>query len=80
MSDLRQSPNAPLNTPGQVTASSPFNAQDDQLYREKYKQLTKYIEPLKRMVAKIGNDGKENCIFLKRNIFYTNHYEISARS
>lgn len=56
---LRQSPNAPLNTPGQVAASSPFNPQEDQIYREKYKQLTKYIEPLRRMVAKVGNDDVE---------------------
>lgn len=54
---MRQSPSAPLNTPGQVTQNSPFNAQEDQLYREKYKQLTKYIEPLRKMVAKFGNDG-----------------------
>ncbi|XP_055373068.1 mediator of RNA polymerase II transcription subunit 15 [Condylostylus longicornis] len=57
--NLRQSPSGPLNTPGQITNSSPFNPQEDQLYREKYKQLTKYIEPLKRMVAKIGNDDVE---------------------
>lgn len=48
-----------LNTPGQAAAAaSPLNAQEDQLYREKYRQLTKYIEPLKRMIARIGNDGK----------------------
>ncbi|XP_037958604.1 mediator of RNA polymerase II transcription subunit 15-like [Teleopsis dalmanni] len=55
--NLRQSPSAPLNTPGQVANNSPFNPQEDQLYREKYKQLAKYVEPLTRMVAKIGNDG-----------------------
>lgn len=54
---MRQSPSAPLNTPGQVASNSPFNPQEDHLYREKYKQLTKYIEPLKRMMAKIGTDG-----------------------
>lgn len=65
-SALRQSPNAPLNTPGQVTGSSPFNAQEDQMYREKYKQLTKYIEPLKRMVAKIGNDDVEKIMKMNK--------------
>ncbi|XP_036320522.1 mediator of RNA polymerase II transcription subunit 15-like [Rhagoletis pomonella] len=54
---MRQSPSTQLNTPGQVASSSPFNPQEDHLYREKYKQLTKYIDPLKRMVAKIGTDG-----------------------
>lgn len=48
-----------LNTPGQAAAApSPLNPQEDQMYRDKYRQLTKYIEPLKRMVARIGNDGK----------------------
>ena len=37
---------------------SPLNLQDDQIYREKYRQLTKYIEPLKRMIARMGSDGK----------------------
>ncbi|KAI9586062.1 mediator of RNA polymerase II transcription subunit 15 [Glossina fuscipes] len=55
---MRQSPSSNLNTPGQV-ANSPFNPHEEQLYREKYKQLTKYIEPLKRMVAKFSNDGAQ---------------------
>ncbi|KAH8412346.1 hypothetical protein KR009_001394 [Drosophila setifemur] len=53
----QQSPSSSINTPGQVTGNSPFNPQEEALYREKYKQLTKYIEPLKRMLAKISNDG-----------------------
>ncbi|KAH8328367.1 hypothetical protein KR067_008509, partial [Drosophila pandora] len=53
----QQSPSASINTPGQVTGNSPFNPQEEAMYREKYKQLTKYIEPLKRMLAKISNDG-----------------------
>lgn len=53
--------NISLNTPGQVQAApSPLNPQEEQLYREKYRQLTKYIEPLKRMVARIANDGKHS--------------------
>lgn len=52
-----------LNTPGQAAAApSPLNAQEDQMYRDKYRQLTKYIEPLKRMVARIGNDGKTGAL------------------
>ncbi|XP_061387400.1 mediator of RNA polymerase II transcription subunit 15-like [Musca vetustissima] len=54
---MRQSPSQSINTPGQVTQNSPFNPQEDQLYREKYKQLTKYIEPLKRVVDKLRIDG-----------------------
>lgn len=64
---MRQSPSAPLNTPGQVTQNSPFNPQEDQLYREKYKQLTKYIEPLKRMVDKLSNDGNNAEGYRKMN-------------
>ena len=56
---MAPSPNSSLNTPGQAGAvPSPMNSHEDQQYREKYRQLTKYIEPLKRMVARIGNDGK----------------------
>ncbi|XP_075153265.1 mediator complex subunit 15 isoform X2 [Haematobia irritans] len=64
---MRQSPSAPLNTPGQVAQNSPFNPQEDQLYREKYKQLTKYIEPLKRMVDKLSNDGNNAEGYRKMN-------------
>lgn len=39
---------------------SPLNPNEEQLYREKYRHLTKYIEPLKRMVARIANDGKDS--------------------
>lgn len=49
-----------LNTPGQTGAApSPLNPQEEQLYREKYRQLTKYIEPLKKMVARIGQDDEK---------------------
>lgn len=64
---MRQSPSAPLNTPGQVQQNSPFNPQEDQLYREKYKQLTKYKETLKRMVAKFRNDGNNAESYTKMN-------------
>lgn len=49
-----------LNTPGQTGAvPSPLNPQEEQLYREKYRQLTKYIEPLKKMIARIGSDDEK---------------------
>lgn len=58
---LVPSPSSSINTPGQAVAvPSPLNPHEEQQYREKYRQLTKYIEPLKRMVAKIGNDGKDS--------------------
>lgn len=49
-----------LNTPGQSGAvPSPLNAQEEQLYREKYRQLTKYIEPLKNVLARMGSDDEK---------------------
>lgn len=58
---LAPSPSSSINTPGQAVAvPSPLNPHEEQQYREKYRQLTKYIEPLKRMVARIGNDGKDS--------------------
>lgn len=49
-----------LNTPGQANAApSPLNPQEEHLYREKYRQLTKYIEPLKRMMARMGSDDEK---------------------
>lgn len=48
-----------LNTPGnplQMTPS-PLSA-DEQAYRDKIKQLSKYIEPLRRMISRFGNGGE----------------------
>lgn len=66
---MAPSPSGPLNTPlrpGETAAQSPLNAHDDQLYREKYRQLTKYIEPLKRMIARMGNDDGDRLLKLKK--------------
>lgn len=53
---MAPSPN--MNTPGQPhSVSSPLNPQDDQIYREKYNRLTKYKEPLKKMISRVGSDG-----------------------
>lgn len=52
-----------LNTPGPaVPTPSPCNLQEDQAYREKVRQLSKYIEPLRRMISRMGNDGM--CVFV----------------
>ncbi|XP_037904026.1 mediator of RNA polymerase II transcription subunit 15-like isoform X2 [Hermetia illucens] len=53
---LQQSPKTPLRTPGQVTGSNSSNAQEHQLCQEKYKQLAKYIEPLKLLITHIQDD------------------------
>lgn len=59
---MAPSPNASLNTPGQPgNIPSPMNAQEDQLYKEKYLQLVKYIEPLKRMTAKMMHEKNSEC-------------------
>ncbi|XP_044266798.1 mediator of RNA polymerase II transcription subunit 15-like isoform X2 [Tribolium madens] len=51
------SPGSSLNTPGQPN-QSPMGMQDEQAYREKVRQLSKYIEPLRKMIARMGNDGE----------------------
>lgn len=54
---MAPSPGASLNTPGQPgNIPSPMNPQEEQLYKEKYRQLVKYIEPLKRMTAKMMHE------------------------
>lgn len=59
---MAPSPGGSLNTPGQP-GQSPIGAggpmTDEQAYREKVRQLSKYIEPLRKMIAKMGNDGKD---------------------
>lgn len=52
------SPGSALNTGNIGTSPSPAGRtpQDDQLYLEKLKQLSKYIEPLRRMIARIDKD------------------------
>lgn len=55
------SPSNSLNTPGQPN-QSPMGMQEEQQYREKVRQLSKYIEPLRRMIARIGTDGERKLI------------------
>lgn len=56
---MAPSPSAPMNTPGQPiqAVQSPMNPADDQIYREKYNRLTKYKEPLKKIISRVGSDG-----------------------
>ncbi|KAL2732831.1 mediator of RNA polymerase II transcription subunit 15 [Vespula maculifrons] len=53
---MAPSPSSSLNTPVAVGAT-PSPQQEDQAYRDKVRQLSKYIEPLKRMISRMGNDG-----------------------
>jgi mediator of RNA polymerase II transcription subunit 15 len=43
-----------------------LNPQEEQLYREKYRSLTKYIEPLKKMIARMENDDGDKISKMKR--------------
>ncbi|XP_066597395.1 mediator of RNA polymerase II transcription subunit 15-like isoform X2 [Prorops nasuta] len=53
---MAPSPSSSLNTPGGVGAT-PSPQQEDQAYRDKVRQLSKYIEPLRRMIAKTSSEG-----------------------
>jgi mediator of RNA polymerase II transcription subunit 15 len=52
------SPSSSLNTPA-VANSSPCSSQEEQVYRDKVRQLSKYIEPLRKMIAKSGDEDAE---------------------
>lgn len=54
---MAPSPSSSLNTPGQP-GQSPMGMQDEQAYRDKVRQLSKYIEPLRKMIARMGTDGE----------------------
>lgn len=54
---MAPSPSSSLNTPGQPN-QSPMAMQDEQAYRDKIRQLSKFIEPLSRMIQKMANDGE----------------------
>ncbi|XP_018336602.1 mediator of RNA polymerase II transcription subunit 15 isoform X2 [Agrilus planipennis] len=62
---MAPSPSSSLNTPGQP-GQSPMGMQEEQIYREKVRQLSKYIEPLRKMIAKMGNDDVEKLSKMKK--------------
>lgn len=66
---MAPSPSSSLNTPGQPN-QSPMGMQEEQAYREKVKQLSKYIEPLRKMIARIGNDADRKCIYQPLHKFH----------
>ncbi|XP_057327713.1 mediator of RNA polymerase II transcription subunit 15-like [Microplitis mediator] len=52
---MAPSPSSSLNTPASMGATS--SPQENQAYREKVRQLSKYIDPLRRVITKMGSDG-----------------------
>ena len=45
---------------------NPQSQNDDQVYLAKIQHLSKYIEPLKKMIAKIGNEDQEKLGKMKK--------------
>jgi mediator of RNA polymerase II transcription subunit 15 len=58
---LAPSPSSQVNTPLNQPAS-----QEEREYLEKVKQLEKYIEPLRKMICRIGNDDNEKLGKMKK--------------
>ncbi|XP_026811970.1 mediator of RNA polymerase II transcription subunit 15-like [Rhopalosiphum maidis] len=56
--------NTPMN-PSSNAGPSPL-AQEDIAYREKVRQLSKYIEPLRKMIAHMGNEDVEKLSKMKK--------------
>lgn len=52
---MAPSPSSSLNTPGGVGATP--SPQEDAAYREKIRHLSKYVDPLRKMTAKMGSEG-----------------------
>lgn len=64
---MAASPSSSLNTPGMGAATpSPCSMQEEQAYREKVRQLSKYIEPLRRMIARMGSEDVEKHSKMKK--------------
>ena len=77
---MNPSPSSNLNTPlgsnydlnndlehliANITAAAPAS-QEDREYFEKVKSLEKYIEPLRNMIAKIGDGDQDRLIKMKK--------------
>lgn len=59
--------NISLNTPGNQSQPTPSPCNnDEQAYRDKVKQLSRYIEPLRKMISRYGNAGM---VTMKINFF-----------
>ncbi|CAG9854665.1 unnamed protein product [Phyllotreta striolata] len=60
---MAPSPGSSLNTPGPPNQSP---MADEQVYREKVRHLSKYIEPLRKMIARVGNEDVEKMSKMKK--------------
>ena len=58
-----------IATPQQGGDAAHDQRQDEQAYLEKVKQLGKYIEPLRRMIARIGNNVKYRYIYSNQKLY-----------
>lgn len=75
--NLNSSPNPTLNTPVMSANSSPQMRQqtnDEQFYKDKLRQLAKYIEPLKNLVIK--NESSDKYVHYGSKIYQPNHFVI----
>ncbi|XP_011497418.1 PREDICTED: mediator of RNA polymerase II transcription subunit 15 isoform X2 [Ceratosolen solmsi marchali] len=57
---MAPSPSSSLNTPAGALGATPSPLQDDQTsqaYKDKVRKLSKYIEPLRKMILKMTNEG-----------------------
>ncbi|XP_065202466.1 mediator of RNA polymerase II transcription subunit 15-like [Planococcus citri] len=59
--------NINLNTPGNLSQPTPSPcSNDEQAYRDKVKQLSRYIEPLRKMISRLGNGDSEKMGKMKK--------------
>lgn len=62
---MAPSPSSSLNTPASALGATPSPLQDDQTsqaYKDKVRKLSIYIEPLRKMILKMTNEGSK-CLF-----------------
>ncbi|KAL1512579.1 hypothetical protein ABEB36_002151 [Hypothenemus hampei] len=62
---MAPSPGTSLNTPGGQPSQSPMASganlgHDEQAYREKVRYLSKYVEPLRKLITRMGTEGGKN--------------------
>ncbi|CAG9825305.1 unnamed protein product [Phaedon cochleariae] len=65
---MAPSPGGSLNTPAGQPGQSPGGAAmtDEQAYMEKVRHLRKYIDPLRKMITKMGNEDVEKMSKMKK--------------
>lgn len=63
---MAPSPSSSLNTPGPIGATP--SPHEDQVYRDKVRQLSKYIEPIRNMITKTGLEGNLDKLSKMKNL------------